>query len=456
MGMGRRFILSAFVSFLLMACSRFSATEFPEVPYELFPFTQESLLGSNNYNQLEDGSVLVRQGVPYVEYSGLHEYTTWGGGPSGPYSGLFHTWETEGVIIYSVQPLTDKEVQVGASYLNTCLNLYRTIGQKPNYPEWDDPNGFGHKATVALVPDGSTCGAGCGAGGRAEFTISTAYSLWGGLSDTYGWAIACYEIGRGGTKFPMHNSFDMVEHNMSTTIPGLIYNYAFLLHRLNDQLVYQKKNRNISPYWFREKFQRQGLNFEQSLDKAIEPEGSLPAGSKQIIKWESDLTDNTWFIYFFSDAGWESIGAAPGAARSFEIEVPNKPGTEFGVMLGNFSFNSGEWLVSRGKRFKIVAANQPPQYADSLNDFMVQDVEQGELLQALFFYMTKKFGHSYMEKFFAETSSYLGPPATGHEVACNIMRAVDNTGNRSDVLEYLISEWKVPEDCRPVHSGTVN
>lgn len=81
---------------------------------------------------------------------------------------------------------------------DTCAAVYGEFSGRP-WP-FNAPREFPGLGSIALVE--KTCGAGCGAGGKAEVTVSEfreAYKLIGDLKDPFTWQVAFYEFGRAGS-----------------------------------------------------------------------------------------------------------------------------------------------------------------------------------------------------------------------------------------------------------------
>lgn len=220
-----------------------------------------------------------------VIYRGQRSYTTWGSS-SGTYTGSFHVWEGKKIILRSQQQFDSSEIQTIVSNLDQCFGLYQQYGQT-TWPLITD-NEFGAKGQLSLVPENTTCGAGCGAGGRAEVTLSAFGAARGNQPniDAYGWWLGIYEFGRqGGRAFPIFQKLD--HFHAGTNIPGERLTSAFpefIWHRCLRDLGYsQEQLLRRGPYAskkYREGYLASNQSYLQAIAPAIEDriiEGSQPS-----------------------------------------------------------------------------------------------------------------------------------------------------------------------------------
>lgn len=108
---------------------------------------------------------------------------------------LLNVYEGDRVVFYSPEDLPAEQY----SCILAHLEMYRAFAGGA-YPLWS-PEGFEEKGSVALVEN--TCGAGCGAGGRAEvlkeYADRSVSRVGDDVSDPRGWQVSYYEMGRGGS-----------------------------------------------------------------------------------------------------------------------------------------------------------------------------------------------------------------------------------------------------------------
>ncbi len=126
---------------------------------------------------------------------------------------LMNVYEGDRVVFYSPEDLKAEQYSCILAHLDSCMEMYSAFAGGA-YPLWS-PEGFEGKGSVALVEN--TCGAGCGAGGRAEvlkeYADRSVSRVGGDVSDPRGWQVSYYEMGRGGSseRFPMFPFYNAVQ-----------------------------------------------------------------------------------------------------------------------------------------------------------------------------------------------------------------------------------------------------
>lgn len=109
-----------------------------------------------------------------------------------------HAYPGERVVLLVPDPLALADAKRITRQLDTCAGVYADLALRP-WPVVSLPQ-FPGLASVAVVAD--TCGAGCGAGGKAEIKQNEfAYGLQhiGDVTSALTWQVALYELGRGGS-----------------------------------------------------------------------------------------------------------------------------------------------------------------------------------------------------------------------------------------------------------------
>lgn len=183
---------------------------------------------------LHDATAQVTATVPSnVVYQGVRSYTTY-----GSYTADFHVWVGDKTILRSLRLFTPAEAKTIVTHNDQCFALYQRYGQR-TWPGTIDAE-FGAKGQLALVPDGKSCGAGCGAGGHAEMTDQI-FDSWRGArtnTDPYAWWVGYYELGReGGRAFPFFTKLD--HYRGSSSVPGERLAGAF------PEYIWQRCLRNV-------------------------------------------------------------------------------------------------------------------------------------------------------------------------------------------------------------------
>ena len=140
-------------------------------------------------------------------HTGLLAYTSW-----GKTHEQLHPVYGERVVLLldSLRPVEETEPVL--ALLDACAAHYRAFsgGRWPTVPLPGHPE----HASLAIVT--ATCGAGCGAGGRAELTQAEhqdAVRRMGSFTAPLTWNVGLYELGRGGSSpehpaFPFYSALD--------------------------------------------------------------------------------------------------------------------------------------------------------------------------------------------------------------------------------------------------------
>ena len=127
-----------------------------------------------------------------------------------------NVYEGDRVVFYSPEDLQAGQYSCILAHLDSCMEMYSAFAGGA-YPLWS-PEGFEGKGSVALVEN--TCGAGCGAAGRAEvlkeYADRSVSRVGGDVSDPRGWQVSYYEMGRGGRPaglFPFYKALQLGDHD---------------------------------------------------------------------------------------------------------------------------------------------------------------------------------------------------------------------------------------------------
>lgn len=192
------------------------------------------VVNDGRVNSSNSATAQVTATVPSnVAYQGVRSYTTY-----GSYTADFHVWVGDKTILRSLRLFTPAEAKTIVTHNDQCFALYQRYGQR-TWPGTIDAE-FGAKGQLALVPDGKSCGAGCGAGGRAEMTDQI-FDSWRGArtnTDPFAWWVGYYELGReGGRAFPFFTKLD--HYRGSSSVPGERLAGAF------PEYIWQRCLRNV-------------------------------------------------------------------------------------------------------------------------------------------------------------------------------------------------------------------
>jgi hypothetical protein len=104
----------------------------------------------------------------------------------------------ERMAILSPYKLPEADVPQIIRQADTCASVYADLSVR-NWPYNSTP-GLSGMASIGLVD--KTCGAGCGAGGRAEIQVDEfrdAFKRTGNLKSAFTWQVGFYEFGRSGS-----------------------------------------------------------------------------------------------------------------------------------------------------------------------------------------------------------------------------------------------------------------
>jgi hypothetical protein len=232
-----------------------------------------------------------------VTDKGVQNYTTFNG-----YSAAFYVWEGEKTILRSVRNFTPAEAETIVTNNDNCFALYQRFGQTT----WPSN---GTKGQLAVVPDNTTCGAGCGAAGQAEMSIAV-FDQWRGSkpnTDPYAWWVGYYEFGReGGRAFPIYQKLD--HFHGDSTEPGERLTSAF------PEYIWQRCLRNDGynqdqilargPY-ASQKYQQGFLASKLTYVQAIKPDAVDIAIPNSSDVWPSNLI--TAVLYYMNDKYGDSF-----------------------------------------------------------------------------------------------------------------------------------------------------
>lgn len=138
---------------------------------------------------------------------GRFTYTSWGNSTEH-----LHVTVGERVVLLLDEPHPPDQTATVIALLDACAAHYRTFSgdRWPTVPLEAHPE----HASLAIVT--STCGAGCGAGGRAELTRAEhhdAVRRMQSFTSPLTWNVGLYELGRGGSSparpaFPFYSALD--------------------------------------------------------------------------------------------------------------------------------------------------------------------------------------------------------------------------------------------------------
>lgn len=201
-------------------------------------------------------------------YRGLKSYVSYG---SNDVAEDYHAWEGKLTALFSKEKFPDNEVKEVLGYLDTCFGLYQKFGMI-KWPITINQH-FGNKGTLAIVE--KTCGAGCGAGGKAEIQIDTFNSgrnKMGTIVHPQVWTVGYYEFGRqSGLAFPFFKALHKKPEYLTSAFPEYISTTCRRYLGLSDQ--YLKEITGSSVLVYKENFDKIvidfGLDFEsfQNLDE---------------------------------------------------------------------------------------------------------------------------------------------------------------------------------------------
>lgn len=182
------------------------------------------------------------------------------------------------MVILSPFLLPDADVPTVIKNADTCAAVYGEFSVR-QWP-FNAPREFPGLGSIALVE--KTCGAGCGAGGKAEIAVSEfreAYRLVGDLKDPFTWQVGFYEFGRAGSSqaspsYPFSPALDpsrghdviasaFPEFAMSVCYDRLGYN----AERYQEVVRTKRYPRNQSVGEHARQFWESGLSFRVALSK---------------------------------------------------------------------------------------------------------------------------------------------------------------------------------------------
>lgn len=187
-------------------------------------------------------------------YRGIRSYAGW----SEESRWDMHAWEGERTALYAREKFDDALACEATKNMDTCFRLYQKLGQR-EWPSNRDPH-FPGKGTLAIVPD--TCGAGCGAGGKAEITEQTFANNGGDPSDPYALWVGFYEFGReAGQPFPFYAIISHDPERMTSAFPEYVWSTCLRDLGLSAEELAQRGP--FSPAIYRERFLMQTASYVQ-------------------------------------------------------------------------------------------------------------------------------------------------------------------------------------------------
>lgn len=143
---------------------------------------------------------------------------------------LLHAYPGERVVLLLPKPIALRDAQKITKQLDRCAQVYLDLALRP-WPQVSLPQ-FPGLASVAVVQE--TCGAGCGAGGKAEIKhteFQAAVAGIGDLTSALTWQVGLYELGRGGQAgksptWPFGPALDPAERQdvIGSAMPELVMN----------------------------------------------------------------------------------------------------------------------------------------------------------------------------------------------------------------------------------------
>jgi hypothetical protein len=148
------------------------------------------------------------KGEEKVSYRGVVQYITHVNTEE-----KLNVWSGEKTVFFYPSKITDEQAKIILEYTDNCLSLYQKITGS-RWPTVTPPN-FPNKASLAVVEE--TCGAGCGAGGKAEILLQEhreALKLVKSFTNPITWVVGFYEFGRQGSThdyptFPFYRALDL-------------------------------------------------------------------------------------------------------------------------------------------------------------------------------------------------------------------------------------------------------
>ena len=189
-----------------------------------------------------------------------------------------NVYRGERMAILSPYKIPEADVRQIVGQADACATVYADLSVR-NWPDGAVPDLQG-LATIALVE--KTCGAGCGAGGRAEIQVNEfrdAYRRVGNQKSPFTWQVGFYEFGRSGSsqKYPAYPFYPALDpsgghHAIASAYPEFVMSVCF--DKLGiDPAAYQKsystigypRNQHVTEharqYW------DSGLVFTEALSK---------------------------------------------------------------------------------------------------------------------------------------------------------------------------------------------
>jgi hypothetical protein len=143
---------------------------------------------------------------------------------------LLHAYPGERVVLLLPRPIALRDAQKITKQLDRCAEVYIDLALRP-WPQVSLPQ-FQGLASVAVVQE--TCGAGCGAGGKAEIKYTEFQAAVAGIGDLTSaltWQVGLYELGRGGQAgksptWPFGPALDPAERQdvIGSAMPELVMN----------------------------------------------------------------------------------------------------------------------------------------------------------------------------------------------------------------------------------------
>lgn len=205
-------------------------------------------------------------------YKGIYPYTT----HVNTHEDL-HAWEGEHTVLFLPYRLFDPLILPILCYTDRCLQLYRDLTDQPWPTRW--PESFPGKASLAVVQH--TCGAGCGAQGKAEILWTEhqdAVRRMGSITDPITWQVGFYELGRQGSSpaaptFPFFRALDHTPgHDLiASAFPEYVAGQAIVAagRSLEDQYqsyLHKGYHRVPGPLEYRRRFLASDWTFQQTLE----------------------------------------------------------------------------------------------------------------------------------------------------------------------------------------------
>lgn len=212
-----------------------------------------------------------------AQYQGQLRYGTWANTQE-----TLHAWRGNRALVLTPQLLSSSEASAYVGFMDTCVELYQRFANR----SWPilELTGFPGLATVAVVQE--TCGAGCGAGGRAEIQVTEfedAVARVGSVQDAMAWQVGFYELGRQGSSrstptFPFFNALDITASHdvVASAFPEFVAteclrSFGYSLNDIYESYLNRGYQRVPGAAEYRRRFLASNLSFNES-QRADQPD----------------------------------------------------------------------------------------------------------------------------------------------------------------------------------------